>query len=227
MIYKTVKKKKIKFRTGAILILILILYIIGFTVYSLLNKPITNIYIKGNNFYSDWDIITKAGLEDYPSALLHGDSIIENALEEDILIKKAHVTRKYITRVYIDIEENRPLFFSSVTNKTVLADKRESNDKYDTPVLLNALEGSIYDSFVENMNNIPDDVFRKISEIKYDPDEVDKERLLFTMSDGNYVYITMLKFDLINDYNKYVKKFNNKKGILYLNSGGYFKILED
>ena len=109
----------------------------------------------------------------------------------------------------------------------MLADKRESNDKYDTPVLLNALEGSIYDSFVENMNNIPDDVFRKISEIKYDPDEVDKERLLFTMSDGNYVYITMLKFDLINDYNKYVKKFNNKKGILYLNSGGYFKILED
>jgi hypothetical protein len=70
-------------------------------------------------------------------------------------------------------------------------------------------------------------VFRKISEIKYDPDEVDKERILFTMTDGNYVYITMLKFYLLNDYNSIVKEFDNKKGILYLNSGGYFKIIEN
>ena len=71
------------------------------------------------------------------------------------------------------------------------------------------------------------DILDNISEIKYDPDSVDKERFLLTMSDGNYVYITLSKCSNINNYLKYIKEFNNKKGILYLNSGEYFKIMEN
>ena len=46
------------------------------------------------------------------------------------------------------------------------------------------------------------------------------------MNDGNYVYLTLNKFLKINSYLDIVKEFNNKKGILYLDSGEYFKILQ-
>ena len=36
-----------------------------------------------------------------------------------------------------------------------------------------------------------------ISEIKYDPNSVDVERFLFTMTDGNYVYITLERFEVV------------------------------
>ena len=77
------------------------------------------------------------------------------------------------------------------------------------------------------MSNIELDVLNKMSEVSYAPDFVDDERFVITMTDGNYVYLTLKKFYLINDYNSIVKEFNNKKGILYLNSGGYFKIMEN
>ena len=48
------------------------------------------------------------------------------------------------------------------------------------------------------------DILDNISEIKYDPDNVDKERFLLTMSDGNYVYITLSKCSNINNYLKYI-----------------------
>ena len=76
------------------------------------------------------------------------------------------------------------------------------------------------------MSSLDYDTIKRISEIKYDPNEVDEERFLLTMSDGNYVYLTLEKFEVINNYVDIIKTFNNKKGILYLDSGEYFKIME-
>ena len=39
-----------------------------------------------------------------------------------------------------------------------------------------------------------------MSEIKYDPNDVDDERFIITMNDGNYVYLTLHKFNKINHY---------------------------
>lgn len=227
VVYKKVKKKRFKLKTHTILIALLFLYLFGYLIYYIINKPISNIYISGNTYYSDWGIIEMAGLSDYPASLLNPGGTIAKRLESDILIENVTVKKKFFTRVYINIEENKPLFYDNSIGKTVFADKQTSIDKYDTPVLINESTDDIYNKLIKNMNEINIDVFRKISEIKYDPDEVDKERILFTMTDGNYVYVTMLKFDLINDYNDIVKEFDNKKGILYLNSGGYFKIVEN
>lgn len=227
VVYKKVKKKRFKLKMHTILIALLFLYLFGYLIYYIINKPISNIYISGNTYYSDWEIIEMAELSDYPASLLNPGSTIEKRLESDILIGDVTVKKTFFTRVYIEIKENKPLFYDNNLGKTVFADKQTSTDKYDTPVLVNEMTDHIYNELIENMNEISTDVFRKISEIKYDPDDVDKERILFTMTDGNYVYVTMLKFDLINDYNDIVKEFDNKKGILYLNSGGYFKIVEN
>ena len=42
------------------------------------------------------------------------------------------------------------------------------------------------------------------------------------MVDGNYVYITLTKFDSINYYNEIYPTLEGKKGILYLDSGNHF-----
>ena len=46
------------------------------------------------------------------------------------------------------------------------------------------------------------------------------------MNDNNLVYININKMNNLNKYVDIVKKLNNKKGILYLDSGNYFEIKE-
>ena len=58
----------------------------------------------------------------------------------------------------------------------------------------------IYEKFISKFDKITDNSLNIISEIKYDPNEIDKERFLLSMNDGNYVYITLSKFSKINDY---------------------------
>ena len=47
------------------------------------------------------------------------------------------------------------------------------------------------------------------------------------MNDGNYVYITLDKFSNINSYVDIIKNFENKKGILYLDYGNHFTIIDN
>ena len=44
------------------------------------------------------------------------------------------------------------------------------------------------------------------------------------MNDGNQVYVTVSKLDVLNKYIDIIKKLDNKKGILYLDSGNYFEV---
>ena len=76
------------------------------------------------------------------------------------------------------------------------------------------------------MSKINRDILNRISEIKYDPNSVDKERFIFTMNDGNYVYLTLIHFEKINNYVEILKNFESQKGILYLDSGEYFQVYE-
>lgn len=218
-------KKKYRIKYKLILVTFFFLYFLFNVVYKLVNMPISNIYISGNNNLTDWEVIKLASLDDYPPTLFNSSNIIEKRLEKNNLIYSANVAKKKFTIVYIDITENRPLFYDQIHNKTVLMDKTSIDKKYIVPILNSTIDKKSYDKFIEGMKNIPKAVLIKMSEITYSPDDVDKEKYLITMTDGNYVYITLDKFNLINDYNDMVQKLNNKKGIFFLNSGGYFKVM--
>ena len=47
------------------------------------------------------------------------------------------------------------------------------------------------------------------------------------MDDGNSVYLTLTKFRMINYYNDVLPQLDGKKGILYLDSGNHFQIMEN
>ena len=223
---KPIKKKR-RLKIKAIL-LFLILFILAVSiVVGILSKPITNIYISGNHYLSDQEVIELAKLQNYPSTIQNLSIIIESRLEKNDLIIEANVKKKGITKVYIEVIENRPLFFSSNTNETLLFDGTLIKEQLSSPTLVNYVPDTIYNSFVSAMKEISEEVLQRTSEIIYDPNDVDTERFLFVMNDNNYVYLTLSKFESINNYISIVKKFGDKKGILYLDSGEYFKILDN
>ncbi len=224
MAKKRTKKRKLKGRS--ILAAFVILVIIGFILSYIYTLKISSITVKGNNLYSEWEIIKLAGLDNYPSSMQNIAGLIENKLEKDPYIKKATVKKHFITEVKIEVEENIPLFYYAPNKKTVLENKKETDENFPVPTLVNYVPNKIYDKFIEEISNIDYNIVKRMSEIKYDPNEVDDERFLITMNDGNYVYVTLDKFNKINHYIEIIKEFNNKKGILYLDSGEYFKVIE-
>lgn len=223
MAKKKVKKRKLSKRKLLVFLIFLVIVII-FLLF-LNNLKIKSINVSGNSLYSEWEIIEKAGLKNYPSTLQNLSSTIKLKLEKDPYIKKATVTKTLFTKVNIKVDENLPLFYYVPLHKTILEDKTQTTDNFSVPTVVNYVPDKLYSKFLKKMINTNYNIVKRISEIKYDPNDVDEERFLLTMNDGNYVYLTLNKFEKIDNYLDIIKEFNNKKGILYLDSGEYFKVI--
>ena len=213
---KLKKKKLLKFVITVILILLGISF--------LTDVKINNVVVKGNILYSDYEIIEKAGLSNYPSSLKTLSTGIRKKLLKDPYIEKVKVYKKGLKKVVIDVSENLPLFYYLPIEKTILTDKSEVNDNFPVPTVINYVPDKIYEMLLNEIASLNYDIVKRISEIKYDPNEVDDERFLLTMNDGNYVYLTLERFDKVDKYLEIIKSFDNKKGVLYLDSGEYFEV---
>jgi len=217
-----VKKKKIKIKNILVTILILLLVVlIGIDIARL---PVKNIYITGNNILNDKTIIALADLTDYPPYLNTYFSNIKNKLLENEYIKNVSIKRTLSRKIYIDIEEYKPICIYK--DKLILSSTESVDNKYninDVPYVINNID-KIYDDFIIKFNKVDKDILLKISHIEYVPNKLDEERFLLYMTDANYVYITLSKIDKINKYNSIVQKLENQKGIIYLDSGDYVEI---
>ena len=220
------KKKRLRLKKKNLFLLFCFFTMFLLSLAFMMDIKINNVIVKGNILYEDYDIIKKAHLENYPSSLSNLSFNIKKVLEKDPYVKKAKVYKTSLTKVVIVVEENLPLFYYLPTKKTVLMDKTQTDDNFPVPTVINYVPDKIYELLLEKISSADYDIIKRISEIKYDPNEVDDERFLFTMNDGNYIYITLEKIDKINKYLDIIKSFNNKKGILYLDSGEYFEVKE-
>lgn len=229
MAKKIVKKTKIKLFN----ILLILLFFAGtsFLVYFSLKLPIYNIIVNGNSYLNDDYIIRKAGIYDYPSFFLTMSSDMKRKINKSPYIESSSIRKRFGLIVDINIVENRGLFFDSYSNKYILSDmtkvkEDDINCNFRVPRLLNYVPDIKYDSFVKNMARINLDSLEKISDIEYVPNDYDKDRFLLYMDDGNLVYLTLTKFKMINHYNDVLTQLENHHGILYLDSGNHFKIME-
>ena len=219
MPYHKIKKK---FKLKKFILCVLISFLFVYLICNMIDFHVSNIYIINNNFLTDQEIIEIAGLENYPTVF----SVLKNTkkkLIQNDYIKSANVSIKKLKEVYITIDENYPLFYNSDNERIVLSDGTLSDRQFVVPILINYIPDSIYNTFINKMGNVDYSILNHISEIEYNPNQVDEERFLLTMTDGNLVYLTLDKFDKINDYLDIIKNFDNNKGILYLDSGEYFK----
>ena len=226
---KKVKKKRLNFKRVIICLILLFSFI--FIINTLLNCRIKSIIIKGNKYiyannfnnkFNEEQILEIASINSYPKSLFLNTNSIKKKLEKNVYIKTAKVVKKNLDTLYITITENRPIFYDESKLKTILESGDEVSDLFNVPTLINYVPDVVYKKLVEKMNNIDDSVLSHISEIKYDPNSVDEERFLLTMIDGNYVYITLERFDVINKYLNILASIGNKKGILYLDYGDHF-----
>ena len=215
-----VKSRK-RFSFAKFLIILLILYIVGFYTYKFASSPVHNIYIKNNNYLTDQEIIDSSGLRNYPSFLLTTKYSIKKKLLKNEFVKDVKITKKVGNIIILEVEENEPLFIYK--NKTILSTGKSIEKTYNLPTLTNNVTDDILKKLVDKYKNINNEIRILISEIKYDPNNIDKERFLITMNDGNYVYITLYKITSINEYIKILSTLEDKKGILYLDSGNYFE----
>lgn len=221
---KVILKRKIKIIS--ILLFLLIVVLVYFLINFFLSIKVKNIFIHDNKYLNDEYIIEKAGLKNYPSYFKTFSFVVENKLEDDIFIEKATMTKKFFGVIDIKIDENSVLFYKEFDKKYVLEDGKEVDSlpyEVSTVRIVNYIPDTIYENFIKKFSKIDDDIKNKISQIKYDPSEYDNSRFLAYMIDGNYVYLTLTKFNSINYYNEIYPTLENKKGILYLDSGNHFQ----
>ena len=226
---KIIKKRKIKWLPC--LIVLLVLGGLSFGGYYFIKLPIKNLIVENTTYLNDDYILELAGVKDYPSFWLLSTKKIEEKLEDDPYILKASVKRKFFHILVLDIKENKPLFINNTNQTVAFSDKEEVPVSYEIdlfriPRLINYVPDNKYKSFIKGMAQIEEDILGKISDIEYKPNDYDKDRFLLYMDDGNMVYLTLTKFDMINYYNDVLSQLENRHGILYLDNGNHFQIME-
>ena len=229
MAKKIVKRRKI--RLFNFLLVLLVLLGLFFAVYQIIEMPIKNIIIKNTTYLNDDYIIELAKIKDYPSFVLTSYKSISKNVSKSKYISSVKVNKKWGFVLVIDVLENRPLFYSVNDNRYILSNNISVEDdsisnNFRVPRLLNYIPDKKYKKFVSDMEKINLDTLSKISDIEYKPNDYDKDRFLLYMDDGNMVYLTLTKFKMINHYNEVLTQLENHKGILYLDSGNHFKIME-
>lgn len=229
---QTEKKKKKKIRFKVIIVFILFLYLIISMIYYLINKPVKEIIINGNNYLKDNYLIDYLNISKQ-SIFKINKKKIKNKLLELELISNVEISKNYFGKLTINITEDNVLFYNLINKTLVLSSGKEFNinnfsDAYlGIPILVNAVPKDIYEELINKLSRIHKNILKSISEITYDPSQVsgkivDDKRFKLFMNDGNNVYINTVNIEKLNDYLEIyegiVSKNGNIKGCLYLDS---------
>ena len=216
------KKKKRKLKLKSVFIFTLVLAIIVGVICLLSMLNVRSYFIYGNSYLSDKEVLKELKLSKN-SSYLFTNTFSEKAItRKSKLIKDVKIKKTLSLDVKIYIEEYKILFIKD--NKTILENGNSVNFVYDNaPLLLNKIEDKeIEKKFIKKLTKVDSNLLESISEISYTPNGIDKERFLFAMNDGNYVYVTISKLTKINEYQKIINSVENRRGILYLDYGNYF-----
>lgn len=217
------KKRKFNYKKIIIVFAIILFCVLIFFYYR--SIKVKNIYVIGNKLVRENEILEKTNLLDYPPLYQVDENNIKENLKDNKLINNIRVKKSLSGTITIEVSENK-ILYQGIDNTYMLSNKEDlemDNIYMGIPTLIND-PGDIEEKLIEKMLLIDDDILSHISEIEYKPADLDKERFMFYMSDGNYVYITLNKINLINSYNEIYPTLEGKKGILYLDSGNHFEI---
>ena len=216
------KKKKI-------LKVLIVLLIIGGIVSYIFLMRVKNIYVSGNILLTDQEIIELAGLENYPKLFKTSSYSMENKIKVNSYIEDVKVSKDIFGSITIKVKEYNLLLKNELDNTMYLSNLKtlpSDNNVVGIPTLINSVDKKILESFLKKLDTIDRTILSQISEVKYEPNQYDKDLFLFYMTDGNYVYITTTRLNNINKYDEALKVLEGKKGILYLDSGNHFQVLE-
>lgn len=223
---KKVKKKKLNYRK--LMILILFVYLIGYSTYYIFKEPIRNIIITGNVYVKDYEIIETSKIKDYPSIFSINTSIMKKNIKKNPLISDVTIKRDLKFRLKINIVEESIIMLKSTDKKLVLSNGKTIDNNYlynGVPTLINAAPEAIIKNLAKNLGNVDLGIISLISEIEYSPTKneegviIDEERFILYMNDGNTVYTNVEKCNTLIHYREIYASLGDQKGILNLDSG--------
>ena len=171
---KTKKKRKLK----KIRFLFLLFFIVGisFAFIKLFDVRIYSIKIKGNKILTDQEVIETAKLEDYPSFFETLSYTIKKRLLKNNYIESVKVTKGFLS-VNITIKEKKILYIDKETNYKYTYNSKFKDDKsICVPYLIGSVPEGKMKRFIKAMNKINSDMICQMSEIKYDPNDIDEDR---------------------------------------------------
>ena len=220
------RKQERKSKIKKVLIFLLIILLLALLVRYLLNIKTKNIVILNNNYYSDDEIIEACHIENYPKFILLNTSKMKKELKKLELVNDVKISKKWGFILQIDVKEDKVLYYIRSKEEYMASNFKtyNLNNISGVPTLINFVPESVEKQFVKEFSKIDSNIISLISEIEYSKTDYDEKRFMLYMNDGNKVYITVSKTNLLNKYVEIVKKLGNKNGILYLDSGNYFEI---
>ena len=218
------KKKRKKFKIKSVLIILVFLVLLGVIFFLLSLIKVRTFIIKNNKYLTDEEVLKELNLDNDSSFILTNSILKASDIKNSKLIKDVDFERTMHFEITLNVSEYKMLYYNQNTKKVVLENEEEIDYSADNlPVLINKIEDKeVLKQFNKKMSKVNYDVINMISEITYSPNGIDKERFLFSMNDGNYVYLTITKLTKINDYKKIIESMEDRKGILYLDYGNYF-----
>ena len=233
---KKVKVKKLSFKR--VIILLLILYLVIYSLYYVFKMPIKNIYIKGTNLITDNEIISAAHIKNYPSIFKTTTLGLKKDIKKIPLVKDVKIRKSLLGKLTIEVEEYKILFYNLNNKKIVLDDEKEIDDASSykgVPTLINYVPDTIYAKLIKSLLKVDSDILSSISEIEYSPSKsneevIDDTRFILRMNDTNTVYANLINIKNLNHYDEIYSTLNNQKGYLYLDSSNeenfYFQVYE-
>ena len=216
------KRKKLKIKS--VLIFLCFLIVLAGLFYLLTLIKVRTYFVYNNHYLTDEEVLKELKLDNNSSFLLTNNFFEISIIRKSKLLKDVKISRTIDLELKIKVYEYKKLFYDGNEKKTIIenGEKVNYNDNH-LPILINKIDDKdVYKNLVKKMNKVKDTTLEMISEISYSPNGIDKERFLFSMNDGNYVYVTLTKLSKINDYKTIINSVENKKGILYLDYGNYF-----
>ena len=119
------KKSKRKINIIALVVILLALYLVFSFVYYIMTLPIKNIYIEGNTYIKDVEIIETAKIKNYPSLIKISRRKVKKNLLKNEFINSVTIKKKLNGTIKIIVDESKPLFYNRTNKKLVLLNGKE------------------------------------------------------------------------------------------------------
>jgi cell division protein FtsQ len=197
---------------------------------------VKTISIKGNGIYSTDELIRQSGITNNTNIWKVRKKDVSSRLQQFSEIKKVEVKIHWPNTISIRVKEHKRIaylnqennYFPVMENGKILKNRQASMIPANSPILFEFKEGAALNEMVKELENLPSEILNSISEIHYSPKKSDLYHISLFMNDGFEVSATLRSFsEKMVYYPSIISQLDpNKKGIIDLEVGSYFKSFE-
>ncbi|AZU61434.1 cell division protein FtsQ/DivIB [Neobacillus mesonae] len=222
------------------LVILLVLFFIMIAAIAYTQSPLSHvktIMVKGNEVYTNKEIIRKSSLTNHSNIWKVNQKKIARDIEKLSEVKSAEVMVHWPNTIVITVKEFKRIaylkkeqdYIPVMDNGKLLNNKKSQIIPVNSPILFEFKEGPALIELIKSLETLPAEIINSISEIHYTPTKTDPYHISLFMNDGFEVSATLRSFSQkMIHYPSIISQLDpNKKGIIDLEVGSYFKAFEE